>query len=94
MSCSELFAGSLQAVNRAVVIGNRSPGYLLGADWKKLLNGGYFMHTILQPLPSDGRIIEDHGVVPDVEINLDRDALFEGRDTQLEAAIGYILENS
>ena len=94
MSCSELFAGSLQAVKRAVVIGNRSPGYLLGANWKRLLNGGYFMHTILQPLSSDGRIIEGHGVVPDIEVALNRDALLKGSDPQLEAAIKYIEEKS
>jgi len=93
MSCSELFAGSLQAEKRAVIIGDRSPGYLLGASWIRLLNGGYFMHTILQPLPSDGKIIEDHGVVPDIEVSLDREALLEGRDPQLEAALNYIKEN-
>jgi len=92
MSCSELFAGSLQAVKRAVIVGDRSPGYLLGADWIRLLNGGYFMHTILQPLPSNGKIIEDHGVMPDIEVRLDRDALLAGRDTQLEAAIKKIME--
>ena len=94
MSCSELFAGSMQAVKRAVIVGNRSPGYLLGANWIRLLNGGYFMHTILQPLPSNGKIIEDHGVVPDIEVSLERDALLKGRDTQLEAAIKYIKENT
>ena len=90
MSCSELFAGSLQAVKRAVVIGDRSPGYLLGANWIRLLNGAYFMHTILQPLPANGKIIENNGVLPDIEVSLDREALLEGRDTQLEAAIKYI----
>jgi C-terminal peptidase prc len=90
MSCSELFAASMQAVNRAVIIGNRSPGYLLGADWKKLLNGGYFLHTILQPLPSNGKIIEGNGVKPDIQVSLDRRALLDGRDTQLEAAVDYI----
>ena len=90
MSCSELFAGSMQAVKRAIIVGNRSPGYLLGANWIRLLNGGYFMHTILQPLPSGGKIIEDHGVVPDIEVSLDREALLDGRDTQLETAIKYI----
>ena len=92
MSCSELFAGSMQAVKRAIIVGNRSPGYLLGANWIRLSNGGYFMHTILQPLPSNGKIIEDHGVMPDIEVSLDRDALLEGRDTQLEAAIKTIME--
>jgi len=90
MSCSELFAGSMQAVKRVIIVGNRSPGYLLGANWIRLLNGGYLMHTILQPLPSDGKIIEDQGVIPDIAVSLDRDVLLEGRDTQLEAAVEYI----
>jgi len=94
MSCSELFAASLQAVKRAVIVGSRSPGYLLGANWIKLLNGGYFMHTILQPLPFGGMIIENNGVMPDIEVSLDREALLEGRDTQLEAAIEYIMSNT
>jgi len=93
MSCSELFAASLQAVKRVVVVGDRSPGYLLGANWIRLLNGGYFMHTILQPLPAGGQIIENHGVVPDIEVSLDREALLDGRDTQLEAALNFIKEN-
>jgi carboxyl-terminal processing protease len=94
MSCSELFAGSMQAAGRAVIVGERSPGYLLGANWIRLLNGGYFMHTILQPLPSNGKIIENHGVTPDIEVRLDREALQDGRDTQLEAAEKYIIENT
>ena len=50
------------------------------------------MHPFLQPLPSNGKIIEDHGVMPDIEVSFDRDALLEGRDTQLEAAIKHIME--
>ena len=37
-SSSEYFAGSLQSLNRAVIIGEHSPGYLLIANWKKLMN--------------------------------------------------------
>jgi len=94
MSCSELFAGSMQAVKRVIIVGDRSPGYLLGANWLKLPNGGSFMHTILQPVPSDGKIIEDHGVIPNIEVSLDRNALLDGRDTQLEAAEDYIKEKN
>jgi carboxyl-terminal processing protease len=92
MSCSELFASSMQAVGRVVLVGDRSPGYLLGADWVRLMNGSAFMHTILQPLPADGRIVENNGVKPDIAVSLDRDALLDGRDTQLEAAMTYIGE--
>jgi C-terminal processing protease CtpA/Prc len=45
-------------------------------------------------VPSDGKIIEDHGVIPDIAVSLDRDALTEGRDTQLEAAENYIKEKN
>jgi tricorn protease len=94
MSCSELFAAGMQAVKRAVIVGNHSPGYLLGANWIRLLNGGYFMHTIFLPMPSNGKIIENNGVIPDIAVSLDRKSLLEGRDPQLEAAIEYIMNNT
>ena len=92
MSSSELFAACLQAIGRAVVIGERSPGYLLGAKWVKLPNGLSFMHTLLQPTPYDGAIIEDNGVKPDIGIRLIREDLLTGKDNQLDAAIAYILK--
>jgi C-terminal processing protease CtpA/Prc len=48
------------------------------------------MHTFLQPLPSDGRIIEGQGVLPDIERARDRQELLAGRDNQLEAARVWI----
>jgi carboxyl-terminal processing protease len=93
-SCSELFAACLQAIGRAVIVGERSPGYLLGAKWIKLPNGLSFMHTFLQPIPYGGRIVESNGVKPDIEIRLDRNGLLKGRDNQLEAAIAHILKMS
>ena len=90
-SASEYFAGSMQAIKRAVIIGERSPGYLLIVNWKKLLNGASFMYAFAQPVMPDGKIIEGHGVVPDIEVKLDRDALLKGTDTQLEAAKAHIL---
>ncbi len=92
-SCSEYFAGSMQSINRAVIIGERSPGYLLIANWKKLLNGTSFMYAFAQPIMPDGKIIEGNGVVPDIEVKLDRNALLKGKDTQLEAAVNYIKTN-
>ena len=85
-SSSEYFAGSMQSIGRAVIICQRSPGYLLITNWKKLLNGASFMYAYAQPAMPDGRIIEGNGVVPDIEIKLNRDALLQGTDTQLEAA--------
>ena len=90
MSGSEIFASSMQTIGRAVVIGERSPGYSLLASWMKLPNGDAFMHTIAQNLTPDGRVIEDYGVVPDIEVALDRKALLGGRDSQLQMAIDYL----
>ena len=92
-SASEYFAGSMQSIHRAVIIGERSPGYLLIANWKKLSNGTSFMYAFAQPIMPDGKIIEGNGVVPDIEVKLDRNALLKGKDTQLEAAVNYILTN-
>ena len=90
MSCSEIFASSMQAIGRAVIVGERSPGYSLLASWMRLPNGAAFMHTIAQNRTPDGRVIESHGVVPDIEVELNRKELLKGKDPQLQAAINYL----
>jgi carboxyl-terminal processing protease len=90
LSGSEIFASSLQAIGRATIVGEQSPGYSLLASWMRVPNGAAFMHTIAQNLTPDGRAIEDQGVVPDLEVELDRKELLQGRDAQLQAAIDYL----
>jgi carboxyl-terminal processing protease len=90
MSASEHFAGCLQSLKRAVIIGEQSPGYLLCANWMRLPNGAAFMHTVAEPRTPDGKVIEGGGVTPDIEVALDRDALLEGRDPQLDEAVACI----
>lgn len=38
----------------------------------------------------DGTVLEGHGVVPDIEVGLDRELLLNGIDSQLDAAIKCI----
>ena len=90
MSCSEIFASSMQTIGRAVIVGERSPGYSLLASWMRLPNGAAFMHTIAQNLTPDGQVIENNGVVPDIEVELDCKALLKGKDPQLQTAIDYL----
>jgi C-terminal processing protease CtpA/Prc len=89
-SASEHFAACLQAIGRGVIIGERSPGYLLGARWIRLPNRLSFMYAFVQPIPSNGRIIEGHGVKPNIKAVLNRKDLLLGQDNQLAAAIAYI----
>lgn len=91
MSSSELFASCLQAIGGAVLLGSQSPGYLLGAQWKRLTNGVSFMYPFLQPIPLNGYIVENNGVIPDIMISFDKDDLLEGKDPRIEAAVKYIL---
>ena len=87
LSTAEYFAGGMQAIGRATIVGERSPGYLLGARWERLPNGGSFMVAFVDPVMSDGTVVENRGVIPDVEIARDPLQLAAGRDNQLEAAV-------
>jgi carboxyl-terminal processing protease len=89
-SSSEFFAACTQAIGRSVVIGDRSPGSVGPAEIMPLPNGATFIFPVAQEITLDGTILEDHGVIPDIEVVLDRALLSRGTDSQLEAAIAYI----
>jgi len=90
VSSAEEFAGALQAIDRAVIVGEHSPGRVLVGDLMELPNGLTFVYPIEQTITADGTALEGHGVVPDIAVGLDRDLLLQGVDSQLEAAIEYI----
>jgi carboxyl-terminal processing protease len=89
-SSSEEFAGGLQAIGRAVVVGGRTRGSVLIADFAQLPNGATFVYAVALTRLADGTMLEGRGVIPDIEVELDRDLLLQGVDLQLEAAIEYI----
>ena len=89
-SASERFSGCIQSIGRAVIIGERSSGSVGPSDVKKLPNGASFMYLIAQSLTPDGTVLEGHGVIPDITVGLDRQALLRGQDTQLDRAMDYV----
>jgi carboxyl-terminal processing protease len=89
-SASERFSACIQSIGRAVIIGERSPGSVGPSDVKELPNGALFMYLIAQSLTPDGMVLEGHGVIPDIAVGLDREALLDGKDTQLDRAVAYI----
>lgn len=88
-SSSEEFAGSLQALGRATIVGSQTPGRCLVANMVLLPHDAVLSYPYGQSQTPDGRVLEGNGVVPDVEVGLDRDLLLQGIDTQIEAAIDY-----
>jgi carboxyl-terminal processing protease len=91
-SSSEEFAGGLQAIGRATIVGGRSPGRCLTAQIMPLENGAILIYPYGQSQTADGTILENNGVIPDVEVELDRASLLAGRDLQLEAAMAVASE--
>ena len=90
VSSAEEFAGALQAIHGAVIVGERSPGRVLVGDLMELPNGLVLIYPIEQTIAADGTVLEGHGVVPDIPVGLDRDLLLQGVDSQLETAVEYI----
>lgn len=89
VSSSEEFTGSLQAMGRATVIGVQTPGNCLVMTLESLPGEAILMVPYRQSVTPNGRVLEDNGVVPDFEVELDRGQLLQGFDAQLEAAIEY-----
>jgi carboxyl-terminal processing protease len=93
-SSSEFLAACTQAIGRVTVIGERSPGSVGPAELMPLPNGATLIYPTAQEAILDGSILEGHGVVPDIEVPLDRTLLSQGIDSQLEAAISHIRQKA
>jgi carboxyl-terminal processing protease len=89
-SSSEEFAGSLQALRRATIVGSQTPGRCLTANIVPLPNDAVLVYPFSQSQTPDGRVLENNGVVPDIAVSLDRQQLLQGTDAQLEAALEYL----
>jgi tricorn protease len=76
------------------LIGKRTWGGLIGiAANPPLIDGGNLSVPFFRFFtPEREWRIENEGVAPDVDVELDPIAYNEGRDTQLEAAIAYVME--
>jgi len=89
-SASEVFAACLQALGRAAVVGERSPGSALESDVMIFPNGAVFLYPVAEIKIPDGAVLEGRGVVPDIEARLTRESLLKGVDSQLDAAIRHV----
>lgn len=89
-STSEIFAGGMQDLKRARVFGERTAGAALPSQIERLPNGDGFQYAVANYISESGRQLEGSGVIPDVEVPLDRRELAEGRDAALEAALEWL----
>jgi carboxyl-terminal processing protease len=89
-STSEIFAGGLQEIGRATIVGERSAGAALPSLFLKLPTGALFQYAVGDFKTPKGTLIEGRGVKPDLEVKLSRQELLRGRDSQLDKAIEQI----
>jgi carboxyl-terminal processing protease len=89
-STAEIFAGGLQDLKRARVFGTRSAGAALPSTIKKLPNGDGLQYAQANYISEGGQPLEGRGVVPDVEVKQSRQALLNGHDRVVDAAVDWI----
>ncbi len=88
----EILAASLQAQERATVVGEQTPGTIEGATSYYLPDGSeLFIQTTSFMLP-DGREIGTQGVVPDFPVEAGWDEVLPNQDPVLDTAIELLDE--
>jgi carboxyl-terminal processing protease len=90
LCAAEIFAGGLRESGRARIFGTHTGGAVLGGAVEKLPNGDGFMYAFANYVTAGGQVLEGNGLVPDVEVKHTREALLQGRDLILEAAVNWI----
>jgi carboxyl-terminal processing protease len=93
-STAEIFAGGLQELGRAVVVGRRTSGQALPSRVVRLANGDAFQHAFASFQSVSGRSLEGHGVVPDIPVELTRQRLLEDPDPDLSVAVKWIVDRA
>lgn len=75
------------------LIGTRTWGGLIGISANPdLIDGGFLTVPFIRIFGRQGDwIAENTGIAPDIRVELDQFALANGKDTQLDAAIGYVM---
>ena len=83
-SASEVLAGALQDYKRAVIVGEKSFGKGSVGIQRRLSNDGGIYYTVARWFTPLGRVIEENGLEPDVNV---KNKANETDDLQMMAAI-------
>ncbi len=90
LSTSELLAGGLQEIKRAIVIGRATGGMVLPSQVEELPGGGEFQYVFADFHTPRGVRLEGRGVLPDISIDLTPALLLAHPDPILDRAVEYV----
>jgi carboxyl-terminal processing protease len=88
-SCSEILAGGLQELKRAIVIGRKTPGMVLPSAVDKLPGGVRLQYAFADFKTPKGVLLEGRGVTPDIPVTLTPQSLRTLGDPDIAAALTY-----
>jgi carboxyl-terminal processing protease len=86
-SAGEMVSAFAEENNLSTIVGTKTPGRLLSGSAYKVGHGYILGLPVAAYLTWQGRMIENNGIVPKFSIELSREELKQGRDTQLKTAI-------
>jgi carboxyl-terminal processing protease len=90
-SASEIVAGALQDLNRAVLIGQKTFGKGSVQLLHELSDGSELRVTVARWFTPNGRAIHGEGLTPDIVVEITPEDAEADRDPQLDRAVEYLL---
>lgn len=91
-SNAEVMAQGFRSLKVGPIIGEETPGYVIGTGAYGLFDGGAVRLPQIGAYAVGGENLENHGRKPDIAVPYDPDAWASGRDMQLEAAVKALLK--
>lgn len=89
-SASEILAGALREQGKAILIGSKTFGKGSVQELVPVTSDTSLKITVAHWLTPLGKSISNGGLVPDIEVKLNKENTKDGRDPQLEAAVKYL----
>ena len=93
-SMSEILAAALQENGAARVFGTKTAGAVAAGVPVPLADGSGLLVTVQMITTPSGKVINEVGLEPDQVVELDPALFRAGKDTQLEAAVGYVRDEA
>ncbi|HEX5483318.1 MAG TPA: S41 family peptidase [Terriglobia bacterium] len=89
-SAAETITGFAKENKLAMIVGTKTPGQVLGGTGFKMGHGFVLRIPVVTFHTWNGKTLEGKGVEPDYAVELSRDGLREGRDTQIGKALNIV----